>query len=233
MNTAANPIEVWIVEDNREYREGLLRVIGKIADIRCVGTFAHCEEALATISQDENWRYPDVVLMDIMFNQPGRNDHMSGIEAITHLKTRLPDVPIVMLTGYDATKFIFDAFKNGASGYLHKKARMKDITDAIRMAHRGGMLTPPSVAAKMLNFFKQTDSNPELQLSDRELEVVKAMGEGKKRKEIAEALFISVNTVDTHLSNIYRKLHVKNGMQAVAKVYGSHLIEERFSEKSN
>ena len=227
MDTQETTIGVWIVEDNQRYREGLQRVIEKTSGLHCSGTFTNCEEVLETIVQDDHWEYPGVVLMDITFNQPGRADHISGIDGIAHLKAHFPDVPIVMLTGHDSTEYIFQAFKSGASGYLHKKARMDDIIDAIRVAHRGGMLTPPAVASKMLGFFREADPRWECPLSDRELQIVELMAQGKKRKEMANELYLSTNTIDSHLSNIYQKLHVKNGMQAVAKVYGSRLRPKR------
>jgi DNA-binding NarL/FixJ family response regulator len=204
-------INVAIVEDEDEVREGLALLINGSEGFRCVLTYANAESALPGILESK----PDVVLMDI--NLPG----MSGIECIRKLKLRQPDLPTMMLTVYDDDEKIFESLKSGASGYLLKTTRPSKLLEAIQELYYGGSPMSSRIARKVVETFqamgpsaKETEN-----LSRRELEVLSYLAKGYRYREIAETLFISIETVRTHLRNIYEKLHVRSRGEAVCKVF--------------
>ncbi len=214
-------LNIWIVEDNPAYRKSIGSILEATDDLRLTGVFENCEQLLKKYSTYKDSEYPDVLLLDITFQSSTKKGKMSGIEGIEKIKPCLPGVTIVMLSDHDAPEYIFKALKQGAFGYLHKKSKMRDILAGIRMASRGGMVVPPTIARQFLGVFQEVDTESEDSLTSRELEIVELMAKGKSRKGIAEALFISPNTVDSHLNKIYQKLHVSTGMEAMAKIYGA------------
>lgn len=214
-------LSVCVVEDNAQYRDSIENLIEATPNMSLSGSFPHCEALLRKTTTFDETTFPDVILLDICFQRTGKRHRKTGIEGIPDIKQKLPDVPILMLTDYDAADYIFAALQRGASGYLHKSADIQDIIYAIRMAKRGGMVIPPAVASKVLQLFRGVDRSNEEALSKREMEVVELMAKGRSRKEIAELLFISPNTVDSHLNKIYHKLHVSTGNEAIAKIFGA------------
>ncbi len=214
-------LNVCLVEDNETYRESIEHLIKSVPTLYHAGSFPNCEALLrknATFKED---RYPDVILLDITFQRTGKRERLSGIEGLEAIRKKLPRVPIVMLTDHDEASYIFNALQRGASGYLHKSSGVQEIIDAIYMADRGGMVIPPVIAAKMRVLFQGVDVTSEKALTKREMEIVELMAKGLSRKDIAEALYISPNTVDSHLNKIYQKLHVSTGTEAIAKIYGA------------
>jgi DNA-binding NarL/FixJ family response regulator len=173
---------------------------------------------VATLQDPDPGRMPDVALMDIEL----RDGAIDGIEGITLLKDHWPETAVVMFTIHDTAERIFAALRAGASGYLTKPSPVDDMVRAIREAHRGGMPMPPSVARKVRHFFAGSDHD--YNLTEREVEILTWMEKGAKQKEIAKALYLSHHTVDSHLRNIYQKLHVRSGIQAVAKAIRERLI---------
>jgi DNA-binding NarL/FixJ family response regulator len=159
-----------------------------------------------------------VILLDIKL--PG----LSGIDAIQHLKSRVPETHIIMLTIIDKPETIYAALRAGASGYLLKNSPLTQITAAVREASRGGMLMPSGVAEKVLSFFAQTHTTSDYRLTPREKEVLEQMVLGHSQKEIADQLFISSHTVNCHIQKIYDKLHVHSGVEAVSKALRERLI---------
>lgn len=214
-------LKIWIVEDDPRYRRSIELVLAATDDLHLKASFEHCEQLIKQFPSFGFSELPDVMLLDIMFKSTTKKAKMSGIDGIKEIKALLPNTPIVMLTDYDAPEYIFKALQKGASGYLHKKSRMQDIQDAIRMASRGGMVVPPTVAIRLLGVFQGADTRGEESLTARELEIVELMAKGYSRKRIASALYISPNTVDSHLNKIYQKLHVTTGMEAMAKIFGA------------
>jgi DNA-binding NarL/FixJ family response regulator len=204
-------INVAIVEDEGEVREGLAVLINGSEGFRCIQTYSSAESALPEILKNK----PDVVLMDI--NLPG----MSGIECISKLKASRPDLPIMVLTVYDDDEKIFESLKAGASGYLLKKTPPAKLLEAILELHNGGSPMSSSIARKVVEAFQTMGpSSEEAQnLSKREQEILSCLAKGYRYKEIAETLFISIETVRTHLRNIYEKLHVRSRSEAVLKVF--------------
>lgn len=216
-------ITVWVIEDDLQYRQTLAYLLDHTSDLRCGQTFEACEEALDLLDAYEGrakpeW-WPDVVLLDV--NLPG----LSGIEGLGRLKAHLPKTQILMLTIRDDADTIYEALRAGASGYLVKNAGVDQIIAAVREASQGGTLMTAPVARKVLSFFQQqTAMPPDYGLTEREKDVLREMTEGRTQKEIADKLFISPHTVNTHIQHIYKKLHVHSGVEAVAKAIRERLF---------
>jgi DNA-binding NarL/FixJ family response regulator len=202
-------INVAIVEDHDDIREGLAVLINGSEGFRCVATFANAEAALAELPGHE----PDVVLMDIEL--PG----MSGIECIRRLKTRHPQMQIMMRTIYEDDEKIYNSLVAGATGYILKKTPPAKLLEAIQDLHHGGSPMSSQIARKVVQAFQQNHQPvpPAERLSKREQEILAYLAKGHLYKEIAVALHISVETVRTHLRNIYEKLHVRTRTEAVLK----------------
>jgi DNA-binding NarL/FixJ family response regulator len=158
---------------------------------------------------------PDVALMDI--DMPG----MNGIEAVWEIKNHWPEIKILMLTVFEDDDKIFGAIKAGANGYLLKKDSPQKILDAIDAVVKGESPMNGMIAAKVLDYFqKQQKKNIDLEqsnLTEREKEILQLLIKGNSYKEIASALFISVETLNSHIKNIYRKLNVHSRSELAAK----------------
>ena len=204
-------IDIAIVEDEDDVREGLAMLINGSEGFRCVQTYSSAEKALPDIVKNK----PDVVLMDI--NLPG----ISGIECTRQLKACQPGLPIMVLTVYDDDEKIFESLKAGACGYLLKKTPPAKILEAIVELYDGGSPMSSRIARKVVQTFQAIGASSEEteNLSKREHDILFYLAKGYRYKEIAEALFISIETVRTHLRNIYDKLHVRSRSEAVLKVY--------------
>ena len=202
-------IQVAIVEDIEDIREGLASFINSAEGFRCVATYACAEAALEALPELE----PDVVLMDI--GLPG----MSGIECIRLLKALRPAMQIMMLTVYEDDEKIYNSLAAGASGYILKKVPPAKLLEAIQELHSGGSPMSPQIARKVVQTFQSLHApSPAAEhLSKREQEILCLLAKGLLYKEIAEKLAISVETVRTHLHNIYEKLHVHTRTEAVLK----------------
>ena len=211
--------DVWIVEDDAEYRRTLGFLISHSSDLDCSETFESFEDLERHIEGVTDPALPDVILMDI--GLPGTD----GIEATGILKRRFPDLTVVMLTVSDVADSIFRSLRAGASGYLLKDTPVEETLSGIKAARAGGMLMPPSVARKVLDYFNRPPSSTTYGLSSREKEVLDLLGEGLTQREIADRLFLSPHTVDNHLRSIYRKLHVRSATAAVAKAYRERVID--------
>lgn len=216
MKAATRTIGVWIVEDNRAFRQSAAAAIEEASGLACTGTFASCETALDALGRQPP---PQVVLMDI--GLPG----MSGIDGIRRLRECAPDVEVVVLTVFEDEEKLFPAICAGASGYLLKTATLDEVADAIRLAHGGGSPMTPRIARRVLDFFTgRTASHPDYGLTDRERDILRILVEGRVKKEIADRLGISIHTVDMHLRHIYLKLQVNTATGAVAKAVREKLV---------
>jgi two-component system NarL family response regulator len=218
--TAGEPIRVAVVDDQELFRRGLTMLLGVEEDIEVVGEagdgVAATELAGATV--------PDVVLMDV------RMPKRSGIEACLSIKDVAPSAKIIMLTVSDEEADLYDAVKNGASGYLLKDSSIDEVAQAIRVVADGQSLISPSMAVKLLDEFKmmtRTDRQqvPSPKLTDRELEVLRLVAEGLNNREIAKRLFISENTVKNHVRNILEKLQLHSRMEAVMYAVREKLLD--------
>ncbi|HLT47325.1 MAG TPA: response regulator transcription factor [Rubricoccaceae bacterium] len=214
------PPSVWIVEDDEAYRAALQAALAPAADVREV--FGSVEDALAWAAVREraaDTDRPDVLLLDV--NLPG----MSGLDGLGALKARLPGTRVVMLTIRDDAETIYAALGAGASGYLLKNADPDQLAAAVEAARDGGMLMPGPVARKVLAAFDRPRPSPDYGLTERERDVLREMVAGHTQKEIAERLFVSPSTVNTHVQHIYEKLHVHTGSAAVAKAVRERLVD--------
>jgi len=206
------PITISIVEDNRGTRESVAALLGEAGGMKCLSLYPSAEDALTGIPADK----PDVALVDI--NLPG----MNGIQCVARLKALMPRLQILMLTRYEESDMIFDALRAGASGYLLKKTMPTELLAAIEQVHAGGAPMSMKIARSVVAYFHQaaqTSSAMET-LSVREEEILKLLATGYSYKEMAEQLFISIDTVRSHIKHIYEKLHVRSRAEAALKFFG-------------
>ncbi len=207
-NDEGEIIRVAVVDDQRLFTKGLSGLVDMLAGVEVVGVAYDGEQAVALCREQE----PDVVLMDISMPK------MDGISAAREIKDLLPQVAIIILTGHEEDEHVFEGIKAGAQGYLLKDAEPEDLSRAIRTVHAGDTIIAPDLAQKMLNTFESGRSgSPQLTppLTERELEVIRALAQGMSDRQIARSLEISEKTVRNHTSNIYRKLHIFDRTQAV------------------
>ena len=210
-------IRVTIFEDNRSLREGLQALVGGSAGFVCAGAFANCNNLLTNISDTK----PDVVLMDI--EMPGT----SGIEGVKIIKESFPDIKILMETVFDDDDKIFDSICAGAEGYILKHTSPAEIMNAIREINEGGSPMTPSIANRVLKMVKgkpRAFLNESFDLTDREKEILTCLVKGMSYKLIADTCFISIETVNTHIKNIYKKLQVHSKSEAVAKAIKGNIV---------
>jgi len=200
---------VVVVEDDGGLREQLVSVLKSSPDIDCLYSVSTGEEAIRKIPA----RPPDVVLMDIKL--PG----ISGIDCIIPLKRACPTTEIVMLTIYENTESIFRALKAGASGYLIKSSNPEILFGAIRDVYTGGAPFSSHIARKVVQYFQEEgkSARENEKLSAREREVLDLLAQGYMYLEVGKKLFISDETVRSHVKNICRKMQVRNRVEAVAR----------------
>jgi DNA-binding NarL/FixJ family response regulator len=209
-------IHVMIIEDDDTYRESLRALINESENLTCPHACESCEEALAIFEKDF---VPEIILLDIKL--PG----MSGIEGIRKIKAHSPATHIIMLTVFDDDDKIFNAICQGASGYLLKSSPAEKIKEAIHEVMSGGAAMSPSIASKVLHMFAQySQPKQEYNLTTREKEILQLLVDGMSKKHVADHLSISFFTVDTHLKNIYAKLHVHSQIDVIAKTLKEHLL---------
>jgi len=215
-------LRVMVVDDHALFRRGLEMVLENERDIDLVGEASDGAEAV----QKAQELMPDVVLMDV------RMPKRSGIEAAREIRDVMPHVKILMLTISDEEADLYEAIKAGASGYLLKEIPIEEVADAIRSVWQGQSRISPSMASKLLTEFaaisKAADERPPMpspRLTDREMEVLKLVAQGKNNRDIAKDLFISENTVKNHIRNILEKLHLHSRMEAVVYAVREKLLE--------
>ncbi len=203
-------IRVGIIEDEKQIRESLEILINGSEGFEVVGAFSNAEDAMKEIPR----LLPDVVLTDI--NLPGK----SGIDCIRELKPGCPNIHFLICTSFDDSENVFKALKAGATGYLTKTTQPSKLLDSITEAYNGGSPMNSHIARKVVMSFQQTATNPELaKLSFREKDILELLSKGLRYKEIADRLYLSTETVRTHIRNIYTKLQVNSRTEALNKVY--------------
>lgn len=206
------PHTIALVEDDSALRETLTEILSSNPDWHLVGAFPNAVEALPELLA----KTPKVVLMDIQM--PG----MSGIECVAKLKAACPDVLVLMVTVYDNNDRVFEALAAGASGYLLKRDAPTRLIEALDDVLSGGSPMSSAIARKVVQFFHKepTSPNRDLHLTPRETQILDLLVKGSLYKEIAWELNIGMETVRTHLHNIYTKLHVRTRTEAVVKYLG-------------
>lgn len=209
-------IRIVLYEDNTKLRENLTLLIDGTPGFTVCGAFRNCDNILQQVGE----LLPDVVLMDI--DMPGVN----GIDGLRLVRTQHPDLPILMLTVFDDNQHVFDAIKAGADGYLLKKTPPEKLTAYIHDAYEGGAPMTSSIARQVLQLFARqpSDKKDTYNLSEREKEVLQLLVNGYSYKMIAGEIFISIDTVRSHIKKIYEKLHVNSKSEAVAKAFRDKLV---------
>jgi DNA-binding NarL/FixJ family response regulator len=216
MRPEREDMEIWVVEDDLRFRSGLQELISTTQGMRCECVFQRCEEALVALKDKGP---PEIMLVDI--GLPG----MSGIEGIRQMKLLSPATEFVVLTVHEERQNVFDAICAGATGYLVKSLPPETIIEKIRESAHGGAPMDPLIARRVLELLSGGTGRREAYgLTDREQEVLNLMVQGMTRLEIADRLFVSFSTVNTHSRNIYEKLHVHTRGGAVAKALKERLI---------
>lgn len=203
-------IKVGLIEDEIEICESLKLLINSTKGLSCIHTF---NTALEAISQIPGLKL-DVVLTDI--HLPDK----SGIECVTQLNPLCPNTQFLMCTSFEDIETVFKALKAGASGYLIKTIAPLKLLEAIKEVYNGGSPMNSQIARKVVASFHTLNKNVELEkLSQREQEILQLLSNGFRYKEISEKLFISLETVRTHIRNIYEKLQVNSRTNALNKTF--------------
>lgn len=203
-------IRVGIVEDEKEIREYFMALINGCPGFDCVCAFGSGEEAIDKMPDFQ----PDVVLMDI--HLPGK----TGIETIAILKPVCPQTLFMICTSYEDTDSVFKALSVGATGYLTKTVQSSKLLDSITEVFNGGSPMSSHIARKVVSSFEKAQEQKEAELlSEREKEVLQMLSKGLRYKEIADTMFLSTETIRTHIRNIYRKLQVNTRTEAINKAY--------------
>lgn len=222
---SADPVRVALVEDNMRYRQSIELLLAHTAGFTLARSVARADLLLAEAKTDGPRRW-DLVLMDLEL--PG----MSGIEATRRLKAIDPTLPVVVLTVFEEPATILDAIAAGVDGYLLKKSSAGELLTLLRSILGGGAPLTPAVARTLLDFVRgqpAAHADPRrgvgrLDLSEREQEVLRGLVRGLAYKQIADECGNSLDTVRTHVRNIYRKLQVHSVAQAVGRAIRERLV---------
>ena len=214
-------VRVLVVDDQALFREALVTLLGARPEVEVVGEAGNGHQALERAAALQ----PDVVLMDL---------HMpvlDGIAATRRLKVEQPGVRVLALTTFDDDEDVFAALRAGALGYLLKDVSSDRLVEAVMSAARGESVLQPSVAAKVVARFAQLDDAPRsrpqplvVPLSDRELDVLRLLSDGRSNREIATALFLAEGTVKNHVTNVLGKLGARDRTQAALRARALDLL---------
>ena len=214
-------IKLAIVDDNTFLQKAIQDKLDFFDDIDLKFKANHGEDLLEKLEKNHNL---DVILMDIEMPK------MNGIEATEIVKSKFPQIKIIMLTVFDNDENIFKSIKAGADGYLLKEVTPEELHNAIIETLNGGAIMTPSIALKTLKLFRNPElfenipSKEEYNLTPREIEVLEQLSKGLKYTAIAENLFLSAGTIRKHVENIYAKLQVHNKLEAIQKAKNNNLI---------
>jgi DNA-binding NarL/FixJ family response regulator len=219
LTTSNAPIEVLIVDDHSMFASGLATLLAAEVDIQVIGTAGNAAEAEEACQR----RVPDVVLMD--FGLPD----MNGAHATERIRALHPTAKVVMLTSLVDDSTVLAGVEAGCSGYVTKDQDLENVVAAIRAAYAGESVISPAMLARLLPRLRKTEQDPVgSDLTARELEVLELFVEGLSNKAIGERLFISVNTVRTHVQNVLTKLRAHSKLEAT--VIAARLGLIRFGE---
>lgn len=213
-------VRIAIFDDNSKIRDSINMLLKTDKEFEMVGSFHHVLDCLDDVRKSK----PDVVLMDI--EMPG----MSGIEAVKLIKKEMPEVLILMQTVFEDDDRVFDSICAGASGYILKNALNTRLIDFIKELQFGGSPMSPSIARKVLTRMQQIPEHvspvaaPDYHLTPREKEVLACVVNGLSYKMVADQLFISYETVRSHVKKIYEKLHVASISEVVSKAIHQKIV---------
>lgn len=208
-------IHLSIIEDEETVRESLADFLGAQADFAIHSVAASVEAFLAF--QEET--APQILLLDI--NLPG----MSGLEGIHLIQKKHPNLDIIMLTSYEEEEHVFEALRRGAVGYLSKRSPLVMVQEAIHTVAGGGSFMSPTIARHVVNFFRfrQRVNNPDVELTERQKEILQGLIDGKSYKMIAGACNITLETVRDHIKKIYKKLQINSRGELVSMILDKRL----------
>ena len=203
-------IKIFVADDHEVVREGTRTLLEREEDMDVVGEAADGEEAIERIERLK----PDVAILDISMPK------ISGIEVTKLIKEKFPSMAILILTAYDNDEYVFALLEAGAAGYLLKDVPSREIVDAVRAVYSGESVLHPSIARKVIQravygSIKASEGKSEIELSERETEVLKLAARGLNNKEIADTLCISIRTVQGHINSIFHKLGVGSRTEAI------------------
>ena len=200
---------IAIVEDTDEIRNRFVEIMSTEPDIECVGVYCNAEDFLS----EYNYIRPEVVFMDI--NLPG----MSGVDCIKMAKRSSKNTHFIVYSIFENSEIVFQAIKAGATGYLLKSTPREKLISSIKEILKGESPMSGSIAMKVVTAFQETPKSSDSDLlSKRENEILNLLSKGFRYKDIADQLFISIETVRTHIRNIYEKLQVKSRTEALNKI---------------
>jgi len=210
-------IKIMVVDDHTMVRESLATALMTSPDIEVVGTAGSGREALEKAKELR----PEVILMDI------KMPRMNGIKACRLIKNALPETQVVMLTAFDDEANVLEAVSAGASGYVLKSMPVKELVKAVKLARNGKSMLHPDAALKLIREFRKLleDEASKYNLTARELEVLQLLAYGYTNKKIAEKMYISEQTVKSHVIHIFQKLGAADRTEAVAVALRKGLVE--------
>ncbi len=201
-------IRLLLVDDQPIFRQGLSSLLDLEADLSVVGEANHGQEAIALTADLQ----PDIVLMDV------RMPICDGVQATHEIHTRYPWIRILVLTTFDDDEYVFQSLQAGALGYLLKSTPSREVAEAIRNLHRGYSQLGPTIAPKVFSQLKATSEEEKVdycnQFRERDLDILRRLGEGKSNREIAADLNLTEGTIKNHLTNIFCQLEVRDRTQA-------------------
>jgi DNA-binding NarL/FixJ family response regulator len=211
------PVRILIYEDNTDFREALVQLVNSGSDHVCVGAFHNCSQVLRQLGE----LGPDVILMDI--EMPDSD----GLEGLQQIRSADGEVKVIMLTVFDDNIHVLDAICKGASGYILKKHAFKKLFTSIDEVLEGGAPLSANIAKMILGHIHKSSSpaEPEFDLTVREKEILNLLVKGNSFKIIAAQLFVGLETVKTHIKNIYLKLQVHTQTEAVAKAIRNRIVK--------
>ena len=210
-------ISTWIVDDNKNFCLVLAANLNKSVTVNCQRFYHSCKSLLRDLETESS--PPSVILLDI------KMPAMNGLDAIVPVKKLSPGTNIIMLTSYDLDENIRAAMKRGASGYLLKSSTPEEIVRAIESVQQGGLPLDSTITKKMMAaYVGWEDADNAYNLSSREKDVLKLVTQGMNNVEIAQKLFISRFTVETHLRNIFHKLDIHSRQKLVVKAVKNRII---------
>lgn len=208
----AKPIHIVIVEDDPVVLDGLVSFFQVHPRVDIIKTFVSAELLLDWLEKGEQTQF--ILLLDIQL--PGK----TGVEALPHIKKLLPDLDVIILTTFEETDMIFKALSAGACSYVSKRSSLQKISEAVEVVAEGGSYMSPAIARKIADYYAPKKKQ---QLTDRQLEIVKGIVNGRSYKMIANELYISLDTVRSHIKNIYSTLEINSKAELIRKSYDNEL----------
>ncbi|MCP9748808.1 response regulator transcription factor [Lacihabitans sp. CS3-21] len=207
---------ISLIEDNKVIRENVSKFIGFHEEFELSMIHSSVESFLLDFEANPK-RTTDILLLDI--GLPG----ISGLDALPILLEKMPSLNIIILSNYEEEDIILKALCSGACSYVSKKASLSEIVEAIRIVVKGGSYMSPTIAREIINHLMGGRVSKATILSDRQKEILQKLVDGKSYQAISEDLFISIETVRSHIKKMYKVLHVNNKTEAITKYMKGHI----------